>query len=421
MIETMIEEKKDVRSYLEAAHNIGKHLSREAIWIEDKCNWIGHEVTLVDGQHANAVRSCGIEFYSGLSGIALFLSELYHITKDPIILHTLEGTLNNIFYNLESNNLNNYGYYSGKVGLGFTLWRIGLKLEREELSAKGLEIVKSIKDEALQRTEIDIISGAAGAISILLKLYFALNDQEFLDMAKKCGEFLLSIAIEENNTFSWKTVDDNYALTGFSHGASGIAVSLLELYDTTKEEKYWNASMGGFRFEQTWYNEKEQNWPDSREFNGQGTPQCMSMWCHGAPGIAIAHMKAYELTQHDYFLGMAKVALGTTFKSVLNDIRNNPGMNFSICHGLAGNSDILLVGSDVFNDPQYRSAAYSAGDLGIQRYDKTRTIYPSGVNDPSRKTMGQQENAGLMLGLSGTGMFYLRLYNSRAIPSVLIP
>lgn len=420
MSDTMIEEQKDVKSYLKAAHNIGKYLAKEAIWIDDKCNWTGHEVTVVGGKYVNAVTSCGIELYSGLSGVAWFLTELYSITEDPLIVHTLDGTLNTIFHTLESASLGNYSYYSGKVGLGFTLNQIGKKLNREELTSKGLEIVESIKEEQIKDQEIDIVAGAAGAVAPLLKLYYQENDQEFLDLAIKCGEFLMSKAHHDSNTYSWKTVDANYALTGFSHGASGMASALLDLYATTKNEKYWYASMGGFQYEQKWFNQQEQNWPDLRRFNGQGSPKCGMMWCHGAPGIAIAHMKAYELTQEKFFLDGARIALSTTMRGVMEDLQS-PSANYSLCHGLAGNSDILVIASDVFNDPKYRDLAWKAGDLGIKMYDQTRTIYPSGVNDPSQQTKGQQENVGLMLGLSGTGMFYLRLYDSKRIPSALIP
>lgn len=418
----MIEEKKDVKVYLEAALNIGKYLAKEAIWHENKCNWTGHEVTAVNGHYVNVVKSCDIELYSGLSGIALFLTELYELTKDPIIFHTLEGTLNSIQANLKSNKLNNYGYYSGKIGLGFTLWKIGKKLGDEDLTKKGISIVKSVKDEAITEHEIDIVSGAAGSISALLKLFYQEKDEEFIKMAIKCGEFLLESANKESGFYSWKTVDPNYALTGYSHGASGIASALLELYATTKREEFWHGAIGGFRYEKQWFNQQTQNWPDLREYSGNGNPHCCVMWCHGAPGIAIAHLKAYEMTKQDFFLHEAQTALATTYRGVLNDHKNSDTANFSLCHGLAGNSDILLYANEILNKPEYRELASKTGDIGIHMYDKTNTLYPSGVNDPSGMTGGQQENPGLMLGLSGTGMFYLRLYDSsNRIISPLVP
>lgn len=421
MNDTMLTVKKDQKIYVEAALSIGKYLAREAIWYKDMCNWTGHEVCLVDQNYVNAVKSCGIELYSGLSGIALFLSALYERTQDPIILHTLEGTLRTIDHNLSSHQLNNYGYYSGKIGLGFTLWKIGTQLHRPTLQQQGLAIVKTVQEEKIDSHEIDIISGAAGSISALLKLYYAVHDEVFLQMAVKCGDFLIANATQTDTDWSWKTVDPNYALTGYSHGASGIASALLELYATTKNEIYWHAAMGGFSYEKKWFNAQVQNWPDLRQYNGTGTPNYGIMWCHGAPGIAIAHLKAYEMTQQEFFLQQARIALQTTFNGVQKEVQPNSGANFSLCHGIAGNSDILLYASDVLNDTSYRTLAEEVGSMGVQTYQETNTLFPSGVNDPSGMTSGQQENPGLMLGLSGTGMFYLRLFDSKTLPSALVP
>lgn len=413
--------KKDMQIYTNVALNIGKYLAKEAIWYKDMCNWTGHEVCVVGQKYETAVKACGIELYSGITGIASFLSELYVQTKDPIILHTLQGAINTIVFNMESSTINNYGYYSGKVGVGYHLWKIGKQLDDNELSVKGLTYIKSIKDQPVSDQEVDIVSGAAGAISVLLKLYYAEQDTTYLDMATKCGDFLLEKAIQKEDVWSWITVDPSYALTGYSHGASGIASALLELYATTQKETYWHAAMGGFKYEKSWYNAQIKNWPDLRQYDGKSSLNYGTMWCHGAPGIAISHLKAYAMTKHDYFLQEAMAALETTMQSVVKETNPQVMANFSLCHGLAGNADVLLYADQILQKSQYKEIAERAGDMGIHLYDATGTIYPSGVNDPSGVTAGQQENPGLMLGLAGTGYFYLRLSKSNIIESPLVP
>jgi lantibiotic modifying enzyme len=418
-IETI--EKKEIQMYVNTAHNIGKHLAKEALWYKDMCNWTGHEVASVGDKFETVVKACNIDLYSGLPGIALFLTELYGKTQDPIILHTLRGALNTIKFNLDKDKVNNFGYYSGKIGVGYTLWRIGMKLEDEEIATLGINFVKSVKDKEVADYEVDIISGAAGSISVLLRLYYAVNDNDFLEIAEKCGQFLLAKAMKSGDIYSWMTVDTRNALTGYSHGASGIASALMELYATTKKEDYWYAAMGGFNYEKQWYSQQAQNWPDLREYDGTKPPHYGVMWCHGAPGIAIAHLKAYEMTKHEYFLQEARIAIETTKRTVIQETNANAQANFSLCHGLAGNSDILLYASQILEHPEYAQIAQKAGDFGIAQYDATGVVFPSGVNDPSGQTIGQQENPGLMLGLSGTGMFYLRLADMHNIPSALVP
>lgn len=414
--------KKDVQMYIKTAHNIGKYLAKEALWYKDMCNWTGHEVSSVGQNFETVVKACGIELYSGLTGIALFLAELYDKTRDPIILHTLNGALNTIHFNIDKgDNLNNFGYYSGKIGAGYTLWRIGKRLDNTELITRALAYVKSVKDKEIADYEVDIISGAAGSISALLRLYDGEKDNDFLEIAKKCGDFLLKKAFKKDDIYSWMTVDTKNALTGYSHGASGIASALMELYAITKNEDYWYASIGGYNYEKQWFNQQTQNWPDLREYDGTKAPSYGVMWCHGAPGIAIAHLKAYEMTKHEYFLKEARIAVETTKRGVIQETNARGQSNFSLCHGLAGNADILLYASQILDNPEYAQIARNAGDFGIQQYDATGVVFPSGVNDPSGLTIGQQENPGLMLGLSGTGMFYLRLADIENIPSALVP
>ncbi|WP_046756254.1 lanthionine synthetase LanC family protein [Kordia jejudonensis] len=413
--------KKDVQMYVKTAHNIGKYLAKEAIWYKDMCNWTGHEVSPVNGKYETVVKACSIELYSGLTGIALFLAELYAKTQDPIIFHTLQGALNTIYFNLDKDKVNNFGYYSGKIGVGYTLWKIGKKLGNDEIADKGLNYVKSVKDKDVADYEVDIISGAAGSISALLKLHYAEQDEACLEIAKKCGQFLLNKTIKNGDTCAWMTVDATNALTGYSHGASGIASALMELYATTKSEEYWHAAIGGYNYEKKWFNQQTQNWPDLREYKGDKALTYGTMWCHGAPGIAIAQLKAYEMTKHEYFLQEAKIALETTKRAVIQETNPNSKSNFSLCHGLAGNADILLYGNQILNIPEYVEIAKKAGNFGISQYDATGVTFPSGVNDPSGLTIGQQENPGLMLGLSGTGMFYLRLEDATNIPSALVP
>lgn len=413
--------KTDVQMYVKTAHNIGKYLAKEAIWYKDMCNWTGHEVAPVGGKYETVVKACSIDLYSGLTGIALFLTELYSKTQDPIILHTLHGALNTIKFNLKEDKVNNFGYYSGKIGVGYTLWKIGKKLGDDNVVASGIAYIKSTLDKEVQDYEVDIISGAAGSISVLLKLYYAEQDDDFLEIAKKCGQFLLNKGIKKGEITSWMTVDPTNALTGYSHGASGIASALMELYATTQQEEYWHGAMGGYNYEKQWYNEQTQNWPDLRQYDGSKPLNYGVMWCHGAPGIAIAHLKAYEMTKHEYFLQEAKIALETTKRTVIQETNPNAKANFSLCHGLAGNADILLYASQILDNQEYIQVAQNAGNLGINLYDATETVFPSGVNDPSGLTIGQQENPGLMLGLSGTGMFYLRLADMTSIPSALVP
>ncbi len=408
--------------YLKAAHNIGKKLAKEAIWHENRCNWIGHSLEVVDNQYQVTVKACSQEYYNGLTGIAVFLAELYEYTKDRIILHTLEGAVNNIIKQSEDKlNLGDFGVFSGKLGIGYTLYSVGKKINKEEWISKGLDLIRNLEHSEIKDYEIDVISGVAGAIPVLLKIYQEENNKLFLDLAIRCGEFLIKKAIKTPSSWSWLTVDPKHGLTGYSHGAAGISLALLELFITTKQDKYKEAAFFGFSYEKELFNHQEANWPDLREQDGKSQPICGEMWCHGAPGIALSRLRAHQISGLEFFRKEAEIALSTTYKSVQNSFNQaNTHANFSLCHGVAGNADILLSGGTFLSNQSLLAIAYQVGDMGIEKYDHTGLNWPSGINDPSGRTPGQQETPGLMLGEAGTGYFYLRLHNPSKVDSILI-
>lgn len=412
--------------YLKVAQNIGAHLAKEAIWYKDCCNWAGSEVASFEGRFQTVKRSFGNEVYSGLAGIALFLARLNARQPDDIIAHTLDGALNNILTTFDED-LSGFGFYSGKLGIYHTLEKIGRLLNRKELVTFGMQGIYQLLDTPLQDFEIDVVSGAAGALPVLLQLYPQYNDERLLLLAKKCGDFLLDKATRDtaNNCAYWQNIGATQGLTGFSHGAAGIALALLELYMATQEPKYWEGAMLGFNYERMWFNAQQGNWPDLRNYD-HNKPQevtCGYAWCHGAPGIALSRLRASQLVtaKEYYFEQEAEIALESTYQQVSKELVNSGvPSNYSLCHGIAGNAYILLLGGLQLNKPHYVQLAQQVGLAGSERYDKTDTVWPSGVNDPSGQTIGQEETPGLMLGLAGTGAFYLGLVNIEDMAGILI-
>jgi lantibiotic modifying enzyme len=132
-------------------------------------------------------------------------------------------------------------------------------------------------------------------------------------------------------------------------------------------------------------------------------------WCHGAPGIALSRLRAAHLLDDPTYRAEAQTGLDTTRKSLAHALAAGSG-NFSLCHGLAGNADILLYGSG--GDESGVALARQIAATGIARHGTGAIPWPCGVPHGG-------ELPGLMLGLAGIGLWYLRLHNP-AIPSVLI-
>jgi lantibiotic modifying enzyme len=86
---------------------------------------------------------------------------------------------------------------------------------------------------------------------------------------------------------------------------------------------------------------------------------------------------------------------------------------FALCHGAAGNAELFLDAGEILGDPGFTAIAEAIGRQGIERFHAPRRPWPSGL------TTGGQ-TPGLMLGLAGIGYFYLRLYDSASVPSLLV-
>ena len=91
----------------------------------------------------------------------------------------------------------------------------------------------------------NIIGGGAGTLLGLLSLYQKTKETRVLQTSIACGQSLVSKRMSfEDRPQAWKTIAQ-IPLTGFSHGAAGIAYALLRLYEVTQDEQYLAAAREG--------------------------------------------------------------------------------------------------------------------------------------------------------------------------------
>jgi len=374
-------------AYLEAADRIGARLCRDALWYQGRTNWTSD---FLDGESL-AHGALGPELYSGTAGIALFLWRLKEATGERIFRITAEAALRQA---LESTPLSGCGLYSG--GLGILYVAAEIRQEFDETFA--------IRLAEPDRSNLDVIDGSAGAIPVLLSLHARTRSAPLLEAAVTHADLLLEEASRSDDGWSWKTIPASRDLTGFSHGASGIAWALIELHSVTREQRFRDAALQAFRYERTCFNAAEQNWPDFRAEQASYPV----FWCHGAAGIGLSRLRAWQLLGDEQLLAEAQVALQTV-------IEHSASLaSFSLCHGRAGNADVLISASQVLREEiRLRSAEAIAQD-GLERYERRRIPWPCGLPDAN-------ETPDLMLGLAGIGYFYLRLADPERIPSVLLP
>lgn len=401
----------DKNTFLETAWNIGCQLMKSSIWYGDACTWQGYSMEPLNGTYQPVVKTFSADVYSGTSGIAQFLAALYSEKQDFLLLKTIEGCVAQMKATM--NGTHNHGFYAGKPGIAATLIKLGKQFNRAEWIEDGARLLDSIPTDSLQTHEMDVISGAAGTIPVLIEASHTLSNAGLLHKAEELGHLLCNAATKANNVWSWATVPSRVNLTGYSHGSSGIAVALLQLYKETGVPIFLEGAGGGFNYERHSFDSAQQNWPDFRD--GVSSPStgnvCSLAWCHGAPGISLSRKKTKELAPEPFYDSEMNVALSTTATATYRALTDNlSNTNYSLCHGIAGNADILLES----DKPDYHQLAEAVGSAGIYKYERNSIPWPTGVNTG-------HYTPGLMMGIAGTGYFYLRLFDREKHKTVLIP
>jgi lantibiotic modifying enzyme len=361
-------------------------------------------------------RSFGPDLYSGTSGVALFLASAARIENEPLIRKTAEGAANHAHKHALDSPASRIGIYSGTLGIAWSLICVGELLGSAEWQERGAGLLDEIDFQA-PGAGLDVMSGYAGAIPALLSLSRPLARPTLAEAAVRWGERLENAAVRGPEGWSWKTIDapvgaNGRNLTGFSHGAAGIGWAFAELFAATGESRFQAAGEEAFRYERAFYSPELQNWPDFRAYlRPPGSPPAYGMaWCHGAPGIALSRLRAWRLTGSVEARKEAEIAAQTTRRALESSDAANAG--FSLCHGCAGNADVLLDASRYLNAPDLRELAEKVADRGIEQFEAQRLPWPCGIP-------GAGETSCLMLGAAGVGYFYLRLAHLET-PSVLM-
>jgi hypothetical protein len=416
---------------LAAAISIGQALCRSAYWDTGGryCNWIGRstaEALKPAGVITPTSSAIGADLYSGTAGIALFLAQLYAITGDPQFRRTAVGAIERSLRQLDrspaTDAIHPLGFFCGHLGVAYVARRV------EDLTGhRGLgPQVDSIIDRAAAAIstphEYDVISGTAGAIPSLLQLGRLPGLGRCLGLAITLSEELSRTAVR-HGLVMWHAEGrsgaglEPHPMTGLAHGVAGIGLALLEIHATTGRTDFLETARGAFAFVDSQFDPTRGNWADqlpSELSHGTSSAPIFSVaWCHGAPGIALAQIRAAALdkARTEVYLDRVQAAIAATLAAIDDQLEATRG-DASLCHGLSGLGEVILIAGQLLEKPTYLERAGALARELIDRYGAAGD-WPSGV--PSGGP-----NPSLMLGLAGIGYWLLRLHNPVNVPPLLM-
>jgi type 2 lantibiotic biosynthesis protein LanM len=414
------------RAMVQQALAIAQELKQVAVHSTDgSASWIGLSY-LPDGQRLR-LQSLGYGLYDGICGVALFLAALEKVTGGAAgLLNLALAALQPLHQYVQESECKQEFAKSigigGGTGLGsiiYALVRISQFLHVEKLLRYEHGIATPLQDAkqlaSLVTTDLivadqkfDIISGSAGAILGLIALHKATADKtenhfSALEQAIACGHHLLNHRIASDGGYRAWANKEGKLLTGFSHGAAGIAYALLRLYEITKVPVFLDAAEEAIAYERSVFSPQVGNWPD---FSLE-EPEFMTNWCHGAPGIGLGRLGSLVVLDTNEIRQEIEIALETTQRLGLQGIDH-------LCCGNLGRLEFLLVAAQKLSRPELLEAAQKQANLVVAHAKQ------KGAFRLIPGLSGSVYSPGFFQGIAGIGYELLRLAYPDQLPSVLL-
>jgi type 2 lantibiotic biosynthesis protein LanM len=363
----------------------------------------------------------GTSSYDGLPGIGVFAAALWRVTREDKWRELANSSFKFVRELLKKEadqGIRSIGI-GGAAGFGsilYTMTRAGMLLDDSSLIDDALTALKDLTPKHIEEDKVyDVIGGSAGAILSLLAVYDLTADPLALEHAQGAARHLLKGRVQTDNGHrAWKTIMSR-PLTGYSHGAAGVAFALLRLYRVTGDEDLRAAALEALAFEDAEYSPERENWRDLRDMvNGTlydpEHPMYSAAWCHGAPGIGLARLGALGVHDDPQMRADIQASLDTTGRA-LEYLHVNPD---HLCCGNVGRMELLWSAGEILNRPDLKTRAQESAARMVHNAQELGGYYfssftPRGVFSP-----------GLFIGAAGIGYQLLRFGSKEKLPNVLL-
>ncbi len=357
----------------------------------------------------------GLDLYSGVPGVILFLLQLHGITGEPAYLDQARAGADHLLARAAS--VDSFGLYEGLSGIAFALeetydaskddkYRRGFRDCLERIASGAAATGSGVE----WSPTTDIISGNAGTGLFLIHAFRRTGDWVWLDLAARAGTRLIELGRPENGGLKW-AMDPDFPrlMPNFSHGTAGIAYFLAALYKETRRKEFLEAALAGAKYLLSVAKTDADSClvfhdePDNRDLFYLG-------WCHGPVGTARLFFMLSGVTGDASWLDWVRRSANGLIQSGIPE-QETPGFwnNAGICCGLAGVGEFFLDLYKELGDKAY---------LDFSKRVASRLLAKATVED-GRMFWVQAEHrtrpdyvfaqTGYMQGAAGIGTFLLRM------------
>jgi lantibiotic modifying enzyme len=423
-------------SYLDAAKEAARWIGSAAQRTKEGTYWLPEP----DHPEKLTTESSQLGLYSGSSGIVLFLLELARVTGDHSYLdQAAQGAdyLANQWKEQVSAKQkalidSPLSFVSGLSSVPFALIETSKATGEQRYKKAAIEateyIAKAAKPAASGVTwthSSSVFSGDSGLILYLLYASAALENDAYLRLAAKAGDWLIQNADADPrgglrwNAWKGQPIPANYHIPAnayfpnFEAGSPGPALALARLYADTKETRFLEAAKQGalhvqklatVRGEAALVHYRE---PDLTDLYYLG-------FCHGPAGTARPFYELYKATNDaEYLKWVKRFARGVTESGIPE--QQTPGFWDVTCQccGTAAIVEFFLGVWAATRQSEYLAFAKRAGD---QLISKGTNLDGKGYRWYQAWTRVQPgvttAETGYMIGAAGIGSALLHLHTA---------
>ncbi|HEY2346314.1 MAG TPA: type 2 lanthipeptide synthetase LanM family protein [Xanthomonadaceae bacterium] len=365
-----------------------------------------------------SIQPVPVDMYNGMSGIALlagaYLRETAAGRADPV--EGLEEVFEATLRTLERERVKNAAVRNdgvklrpsvpgGYIGLGSQIWtQLVLAhwgYDADAALDRARALAKSLPESVAADDMYDLLAGMAGAIVPLLLLARKTGEEGYLELASDIGDRLCDLARRQDDRAYWSDMRWPDGVGGYAHGVTGIGWALARLARETRNPRHQETAEAAFAFEDSLFDEEEQNWLDLRLMQSAKTA---AAWCHGAVGIGLAHADLDPRFEHPRTRQTLRRAAAATW-------RMGMGWNHCACHGDLGGLELMERALEAGEAPEGLTHAHVLESILTSLEDHGASC-------------GMVRDAfvpGLLPGVGGVAYQLLRAHPASGLPSILAP
>lgn len=366
------------------------------------------------------------DLFQGNSGIALFFLARYSYSGSQADLHIAQRTMDFVADYLAQNSPQAFGLFTGLSGVIYTYIRLFELGSDPQYLDRAHALALTYQDQLVRHTiKADLLSGYSGSLFVLTLLQHYRPDPALIQLIQQLTDRLVQEARPSEKGLKWDYNQSKSAydsLTGFSHGASGIAYMLLQVAEYFDNKALLYLAEEALLYEMQYFHADFDNWLDLRlgshrlqSVNVQQWElknflphiQELNSWAHGAAGIGLARHAAWRATGKAAYLDQCR----SIAKKCSADILRGDRQDYTVCSGYTGLLSYML-------HYPHTAQEYS-GELLLHVIDKAQLQYQTAGSYNSYISAGR-DDYGLLSGAAGIGYSILQLLDDR-MSSVLCP